>query len=399
MVNSLFLEERMLKMRRLFISLGLIASPVLVLAGGMPNSESSSNVTNSSTESQQVAESSSDSSDNTATSSSETSSETTNTETSSNDSSETSDSGQTSSNAFLAIEDEPLIIDVSGISDSDGVGKIYVQWQKETDSERWIDIFGATSQSFTPRQVHVGQILRVQITFLDKQGNLETLFSAPSNPVQNVNDKPKGGPVLVGNAKEDASLIVDTSSVSDEDGIGEMQVIWQRSKQGSDWQAFDDTTGEVLKLDQMHVNYAYRAIVAYLDGQDTREVMISSPSDIVMNLDDPVEGEVILSGEANENGMLMADTSQITDEDGVASLSVQWENSSDGRSWSVMENIQGISLELGQYLVGTQIRARLSVVDNFGTETILVSQPSRTIENVNNKPSGSIIIRRVSVSG
>ena len=399
MVNSLFLEERMLKMRRLFISLGLIASPVLVLAGGMPNSESSSNVTNSSTESQQVAESSSDSSDNTATSSSETSSETTNTETSSNDSSETSDSGQTSSNGFLAIEDEPLIIDVSGISDSDDVGKIYVQWQKETDGGRWIDIFGATSQSFTPRQVHVGQVLRVQITFLDKQGNLETLFSAPSNPVQNVNDKPKGGPVLVGNAKEDASLIVDTSSVSDEDGIGEMQVIWQRSKQGSDWQAFDDTTGEVLKLDQMHVNYAYRAIVAYLDGQDTREVMISSPSDIVMNLDDPVEGEVILSGEANENGMLMADTSQITDEDGVASLSVQWENSSDGRSWSVMENIQGISLELGQYLVGTQIRARLSVVDNFGTETILVSQPSRTIENVNNKPSGSIIIRRVSVSG
>ena len=64
-----------------------------------------------------------------------------------------------------------------------------------------------------------------------------------------------------------------------------------------------------------------------------------------------------------------------------------------------MENIQGISLELGQYLVGSQIRARLSVVDNFGTETILVSQPSRTVENVNNKPSGSIIIRRVSVSG
>ena len=394
----------MLNIRRLFVILGLITSPALVIAGGMPNSESSSNETNSSSESQQVTETTTDSSDNTATSSSETSSSetssgTASTETSSNNSSETTDSGQTSSNAFLAIEDEPLIIDVSGISDSDGVGEIYVQWQKETNDGRWIDIFGATQQSFTPRQAHVGQVLRVQITFLDKQGNLETLFSAPSSPVQNVNDKPKGGPVLVGNAREDASLIVDTSSVSDEDGIGEMQVIWQRSKQGSDWQAFDDTTGEVLKLEQMHVNYAYRAIVAYLDAQDTREVMISSPSDIVMNLDDPVEGEVILTGEANENGMLMADTSQITDEDGVASLSVQWESSTDGRSWSVMENIQGISLELGQYLVGSQIRARLSVVDNFGTETILVSQPSRTVENVNNKPSGSIIIRRVSVSG
>jgi hypothetical protein len=385
----------MLKIRRLFISLGFALSPSILFAGGMPISETSSSETTSSAvqssnETTETSNSVSGTSENNS-SSSQSSEDTT--------SSNSSDDAQTSSNSFIAIEDEPLIIDVSGISDSDGVGKIYVQWQKETSDSRWIDIFGATQQSFTPRQVHVGQTLRVQITFLDNQGNLETLFSSPSSPVQNVNDKPKGGPLLVGNAKEDASLIVDTSSVSDEDGIGEMQVIWQRSKQGSDWQAFDGTTGEVLKLGQMHVNYAYRAIVAYLDGQDTREVMISSPSDIVMNLDDPVEGEIVLSGEANENGTLMADTSQITDEDGVASLSVQWESSKDGRSWSIMENIQGISLGLGQYLVGSQIRARLSVVDNFGTETILVSQPSRTIENVNNKPSGSIIIRRVNVSG
>ena len=385
----------MLKIRRLFISLGFALSPSILFAGGMPttetsSSETSSSITQTSNESAETSNAVSGTSENNSS----------NTQSSENSSSNSSaDDSQTSSNSFIAIEDEPLIIDVSGISDSDGVGKIYVQWQKETSDGRWIDIFGATQQSFTPRQVHVGQTLRVQITFLDNQGNLETLFSSPSSPVQNVNDKPKGGPLLVGNAKEDASLIVDTSSVSDEDGIGEMQVIWQRSKQGSDWQAFDDTTGEVLKLGQMHVNYAYRAIVAYLDGQDTREVMISSPSDIVMNLDDPVEGEVVLSGEANENGTLMADTSQITDEDGVASLSVQWESSKDGRSWSIMENIQGISLDLGQYLVGSQIRARLSVVDNFGTETILVSQPSRTIENVNNKPSGSIIIRRVNVSG
>jgi hypothetical protein len=385
----------MLKIRRLFISLGFALSPSILFAGGMPISETSSSETTSSAvqssnETTETSNSVSGTSENNS-SSSQSSEETT--------SSSSSDDAQSSSNSFIAIEDEPLIIDVSGISDSDGVGKIYVQWQKETSDSRWIDIFGATQQSFTPRQVHVGQTLRVQITFLDNQGNLETLFSSPSSPVQNVNDKPKGGPLLVGNAKEDASLIVDTSSVSDEDGIGEMQVIWQRSKQGSDWQAFDGTKGEVLKLGQMHVNYAYRAIVAYLDGQDTREVMISSPSDIVMNLDDPVEGEIVLSGEANENGTLMADTSQITDEDGVASLSVQWESSKDGRSWSIMENIQGISLGLGQYLVGSQIRARLSVVDNFGTETILVSQPSRTIENVNNKPSGSIIIRRVNVSG
>ena len=60
----------------------------------------------------------------------------------------------------------------------------------------------------------------------------------------------------------------------------------------------------------------------------------------------------------------------------------------------------GVALDVvNQSLVGSQVRARLSVVDTFGTETILVSQPSRTIENVNNEPTGQILIRRVSVSG
>ena len=362
-------------------------------AGGMPSDQNTSeNNTEESNSTETV-------SDNTSENSSSDSSISDTSTASNTDATSQSSSDEVSSSAFLAVEDEPLIIDVSGISDSDGVGKIYVQWQKESKDGRWIDIFGASQQSFTPRQEHVALVLRVQITFLDNQGNLETLYSAPSDPVLNVNDKPKGGPVLVGIAREDASFMVDTSTVSDEDGIGEMQVIWQRSKQGSNWEAFPSASGEVLKLEQRHVNYAYRAIVSYLDGQATREVMISSPSDIVLNLDDPVEGEVFLSGEANENGLLRADTTQITDEDGVASLYVQWESSTNGRSWSVMENTQGINLPLNQSLVGSQVRARLSVVDTFGTETILVSQPSRTIENVNNKPSGQILIRRVSVSG
>ena len=46
-------------------------------------------------------------------------------------------------------------------------------------------------------------------------------------------------------------------------------------------------------------------------------------------------------------------------------------------------------------LVGSQVRARVAVVDNFGIETNLYSQATRTVENVNNKPSGRIVIRRV----
>ena len=53
------------------------------------------------------------------------------------------------------------------------------------------------------------------------------------------------------------------------------------------------------------------------------------------------------------------------------------------------------SLNLNQGLVGYQIRTRVAVVDNFGIETNLYSLATRTVENVNNRPSGRIIIRRV----
>ena len=91
----------------------------------------------------------------------------------------------------------------------------------------WTNISGATRQSFT-REIHVTKILRVVITYVDGQGNLETLVSPPSQPVQNVNDKPTGSPILTGSAMEEDALVVDTSTIADEDGIGTYEVIWQR---------------------------------------------------------------------------------------------------------------------------------------------------------------------------
>jgi len=45
-------------------------------------------------------------------------------------------------------------------------------------------------------------------------------------------------------------------------------------------------------------------------------------------------------------------------------------------------------------MVGRQIRARVSVVDTFGVETVIFSQATNTVKNVNNKPAGKILIRR-----
>ena len=296
---------------------------------------------------------------------------------------------------FAAIEDVPLIIDLSSVTDSDGMGSVSVQWQISADNKKWTNISGATNQSFTPREIHVGNRLRVVISYVDGQGNLEPLTSPPSTPVRNVNDKPTGSARLIGSSVEDSALVVDTSSIADEDGIGGFDISWQRSSSKSSWEAYPTGQNEVLRLTQSQVGYSYRAVVSYVDSHGTREVLYTSPSETIDNLDDPVQGEVTIVGEPKEGITLRALSNSLSDEDGIASISISWETSKDGRNWIGLNSLSGPVLALNQSLVGSQIRARVAVVDNFGIETNLFSQATRTVENVNNKPSGRIVIRRV----
>ncbi|MFZ8924475.1 MAG: hypothetical protein ACO2ZQ_07060, partial [Candidatus Puniceispirillaceae bacterium] len=84
----------------------------------------------------------------------------------------------------------------------------------------------------------------------------ETLTSPPSSPVKNVNDKPTGTPRLSGVPREKGTLVVDTSLISDEDGIGNYEIIWQQSETQNDWQMYPNADGGVLQLQQRHVGYS-----------------------------------------------------------------------------------------------------------------------------------------------
>ena len=297
--------------------------------------------------------------------------------------------------SFVAIEDDPLIIDASSVVDGDGVGSMQVQWQISEDGTVWSNLSGEIRQSFTPRERHVGRRLRVQLSYVDGQGNLETILSPASTPVQNVNDKPNGAPQLVGAAREEDALVVDTSMISDDDGLGNFSIIWQRSSTKTDWQAFPETNGEVLQLSQRHVGYSYRAVVSYADGHGTKELLVTSPSETVQNVDDPVQGEVLITGEATEGATILVSTTGVSDEDGIASMSVGWEASTDGRNWRTIETAGATKLALSQMLVNKQIRARVAVVDTFGVETVIFSQATNTVRKLNNKPAGTIFVRRV----
>jgi hypothetical protein len=294
------------------------------------------------------------------------------------------------------LEDEPLIADLTSIIDKDGIGEVNVVWKISNDGNSYRSIPGATNQSFTPRQEHVGRTLRVVLTYLDGQGNLETLVSAPTSPVVNVNDKPTGVVRLTGESAEDSALILDVSDVYDEDGMGPFNYTWQRTSPNTGWENYTEDDTEVLNLRQEHVSYTYRVRVEYIDGFDNREVIYSNESEAVRNVDDPVLGDVVIIGEEKEGSVLEARTDSLSDDDGIASIDVAWERSRDGRNWVSLTGENTKKLNLDQTVVGSQVRVKATLVDRFGVETVLHSQPTRIIENVNNVPIGNVLIRRVS---
>jgi hypothetical protein len=317
-----------------------------------------------------------------------------------NNNSDSSSSGSTNTgqqdDSFDAVENDELVIDVDSLADGDGLGSIQVQWQISENGSNWMVIPGAVQSSFTPRDSEVGSYLRVQISYVDGQGNAEIMISPASKPVLNVNDKPVGMPELQGDAKENSTLYVDTSRITDEDGIGQMALIWQRSSQRTNWENVPDQFTDMLQLAQTDVGFSYRAVVSYIDGFGTRETLVTDPSETVANIDNPLQGEVVVRGRIVEGAELTLNTSTLSDFDGIASMASVWEHSTDGRTWEAVAGSESQrSLELSQSLVGDRIRARVNVVDNFGVETVVYSQATETVRNVNNKPAGRVMIRRV----
>ena len=297
---------------------------------------------------------------------------------------------------FEAIEDVQLVIDTSNIQDGDGIGSTQIQWQISENGDDWQIIPGAITPTFTPRDAHVNKYLRVEVSYVDGQGNSESIISPNSSAVQNVNDKPVGVPVVVGEARENNTLTADLSRIIDEDGLGDINIDWERSTTKANWERLTDKVNSVINLNQTDVGYSFRAVINYIDTFGTAETLFTEPTELVANVDNPLTGEIVIRGQALENNELVASLSSLADYDGIASTAFLWEASADGQTWDAI-NLPANSptILLGQALVGMKIRINANIIDNFGVETKVFSAVTEPVRNVNDKPVGSLLIRSV----
>ncbi len=127
--------------------------------------------------------------------------------------------------------------------------------------------------------------------------------------------------------------------------------------------------------------------VSYTDGGGTRENVSSAPTASVTNANDLPTGRVVPSGTSTQGQTLTADTSGLSDEDGLGSFSYQWL-----RGGVAIAGATSVSYVLTQDDVGRSIQVRVSYTDGLGTRENVTSTGTSSVENINDPVQGSPVI-------
>ncbi len=274
-----------------------------------------------------------------------------------------------------AIEDETLTADTSALVDEDGLGTFSYVWKADDTA-----ITGATSSTYTLTQAEVGKAVTIEVSYTDQQDTAEAVTSAATDSVANVNDAPTGGVTISGTATEDEVLTA-SNTLADEDGLGTLTYQWLR-----DGTEITDATGETYTLTQADVGAAISVRASYTDQQGTAEAVTSATTDSVANVNDAPTGGVTISGTATEDEVLTA-SNTLADEDGLGTVTYQWL-----RDGNEITDATGETYSLTQADVGAAISVRASYTDQHGTAEAVTSAATGSVANVNDEPSGGVII-------
>ncbi len=177
-------------------------------------------------------------------------------------------------------EDQLLTASIA-FTDVDGTnGAVFnYQWQ-QFDGLTWTDIPGAITEFLAPDQPQVNKPLRVTVTYTDDGGTTETVTSAATAPVLNVNDPPQGAIEIDDTSPtETLTLTALVETIFDEDGTttSTFDVQWMVHN-GTEWVNIDGATDLTFTPSQDEVNKPVKVVVNYVDDFGAAETIESEPT-------------------------------------------------------------------------------------------------------------------------
>jgi len=199
--------------------------------------------------------------------------------------------------------------------------------------------------------------------------------------ITGVNDNPSGTVTISGSAIEYQTLTVDTSGLTDPDGLGTLSYQWQSNgaNVGANSASYSLVAGDI--------GNTVTVTVSYTDAGGTPESVISSPSAVVANTNDAPTGSVTITGTVTEDQTLTADTSGLSDADGLGAFSYQWL-----RGGVNISGATGNTYGLGDDDVGATLAVTVSYTDGYGTVESVTSSATAAVANVNDAPTGTVTL-------
>lgn len=280
----------------------------------------------------------------------------------------------------------------NSVLDLDGMGAFTYRWETSRDGVDWATVAGATGDVFTILQGQVGQRLRAVISYVDGKGKNEQFASTPTGVIANINDPPTGQVTLVGLARQGQPLSIQ-QTLNDPDGLGPLAYTWQSSADGAQWTPIAGATAATFTPSQAQVNQLIRVVTSYVDRQGTRETVTSNVSPRITNVNDEPQGTLTVRGTPAQGLPLTAQV-DLTDADGLGTLSYQWQVSSGFLSWADIEGATSASFTPLKAQIGRSIRVNVTYTDGQGTTETAGSRPTDIVADINVPPVGT-----VSVSG
>ena len=134
--------------------------------------------------------------------------------------------------------------------------------------------------TFTPGDAEVGLALRVRAVYQDANGVLEEVFSAPTAPVENVNDPATGAPTIDDTTPtQDRLLTASTDLIADADGLTTAVFAFQWQQAATAAGPFTDITGATAQTftpQGAQVLGVLRVQVTFTDDGGTTETLFSA---------------------------------------------------------------------------------------------------------------------------
>ena len=204
-------------------------------------------------------------------------------------------------------EGQVLTAMTGSLSDGDGLGALRYQWLRDG-----AEIERANGTTYTLTDADIGARITLRVSYTDGQGTAESVTSPATSAVRNVNDSPTGGVTVDGTAAEGETLSANTTTLADGDGLGVLSYQWLRDGAG-----ISGATGASYTLVADDIGSQISVRIRYTDGHGTAEGLTSASTATVTNTNDAPGGEVVITGDVEQGATLTADTSTLSDDDGV----------------------------------------------------------------------------------